>query len=175
MAGRIRKQAIVCLACFGMVVSQTGFAQTASPLTQDVRLGSRGTLRGNVVDHQGRTVANAPVAIQFNGVTVASTQTNKKGEFVITGLRGGVHTVVSAKNRKSARLWSASVAPPSADSAVVVQCVRQGVVRGQGEVIYEEGPYLDSSGAMLGGVAIAGAIIGIAAWADSNSSGPSSP
>lgn len=175
MSGRIWKQAIVCMSCLGMFVSQTGFAQISPRLAQDVRLGREGTLRGDVVDSQGRSIAHAPVSIRFNGVTVATTRTNTKGQFVVTKLRSGVHTIVSTAGRKSARLWSADAAPPSAKSAVVMQGGRHGVVRGQGEVVYEEGPYFDTSGALLGGIAVAGAIIGIAAWTDSKSGGPTSP
>lgn len=167
MSGQIRKQTIVCLACFGMIVPQASLANETRSAADDVRLGHGGTLKGSVVDRQGRPIANAPVSIQFNGITVAQARSNASGRFAVTGLRGGMHSVVTTTASQPTRLWSQKSAPPSAKSAVAV---RPGtIVRGQDDM------YFDASGALVGGIAVAGAIIGIAAWTDSKSGGPTSP
>jgi hypothetical protein len=168
------KRVVTCVACLGMLIPNTLNAGTSSSsMGDDVRLGEGGVLQGTIVDAQGRIQVGVPVHVRFNGVTVANAKTNQAGRFAVSGLRTGSHQVTTPTSRQMARLWSKGTAPASAKTAVVVSTPK--VVRGQEEVYYDEGPYFDASGALVGGLAVVGAIAGIAAWSDSRSSGPTSP
>ncbi|MFK7818255.1 MAG: carboxypeptidase-like regulatory domain-containing protein [Planctomycetaceae bacterium] len=167
------KRVVTCIACLGMLVPNTLATETAKPsLGTDVRLSQGGVLHGTIVDEQGRIRTGVPVRVRFNGLTIAQVKTNEAGRFAVSGLRTGTHEVVAPGSKQTARLWSNKTAPASAKTAVVVSAPK--VVRGQEDVYYEE-PYFDASGALVGGIAVVGAIVGIAAWSDSRSSGPSSP
>lgn len=170
------KRATVCLACIGMVAPQVAIASDKvpqSPKRADVSLTAGGTLNGSVVNAVGEAQAGVPVTVRFKGHTIAHATTNKSGRFAVRGLRGGVHEIVTPVSHTTQRLWSAAMAPKSARTAVVVK-PGPTIVRGQ-----DDDYYFDYGGALVGGLAVVGTIVGIAAWADSDSSGrsraPSSP
>ena len=108
------------------------FAQEAPAVRHaqisNVSLTNGGVLRGQVIDSQGKSVANAPVMISFAGGLVAKTTSNKNGLYSVKGLRGGLHHVVAGTNRSTVRLWSSS-APK--DSRNHMLSVTGSVVRGQ--------------------------------------------
>jgi len=96
----------------------------------DVALGSGGLLTGRVVDKHLGPCADIDVAIQVDGRAVATTRTDADGVFAVTGLRGGVHRVVTSDASQLLRLWADGTAPPrAARSAEIVRGAD--VVRGQ--------------------------------------------
>jgi Carboxypeptidase regulatory-like domain len=97
---------------------------------RDVALGPGGLLTGRVLDERLRPLVDADVAIQSDGRTVASTHADASGVFAITGLRGGVHQVVTPEASQFVRLWADGTAPPRAARSAEIVCGRD-VVRGQ--------------------------------------------
>ena len=127
------KRAAVCLACVGMVAPQAAMASdklTQSPTRVDVSLTAGGTLNGSVVNAAGEAQAGVPVTVRFKGHTVARAKTNTSGRFAVSGLRSGLHEVVTPVSHTTQRLWSADTAPKSAKTAVVVR-PNTLIVRGQ--------------------------------------------
>ena len=97
---------------------------------RDVALEPGGILRGQVVQPDGTPVTGARVTLRSANQTVAATSTNERGEFVVSGLRGGVYQIVLGDMQRTIRAWSANTAPATARSGVLL--VRSvSVVRGQ--------------------------------------------
>lgn len=165
------KRAAICLACIGLVVPQGAFGgQTKQPLApSDTRLSAGGTLAGSVVDAEGKALADVTVTVKFRGHIIARTTTTKTGRFAVSGLRGGVHDIVTPTGRATTRFWATGTAPRAANSAVTLRAGKA-IVRGQ-----DDGLYVDPAAAAIGGLAVVATIAGIAAWADSDSEGPTSP
>jgi hypothetical protein len=110
-------------------------AAMAAPATHaiapcDVALSDGGTLVGQLVDAQGAPLANAPVALLVGGKEVVRGTTNERGEFTVTGLKGGVYEVAAPGYQGIYRLWAPRTAPPAANQGMLM--VAQGdFVRGQ--------------------------------------------
>ncbi|MCA8982912.1 MAG: carboxypeptidase regulatory-like domain-containing protein [Planctomycetaceae bacterium] len=168
----VLKGAALGLACMGMMIPQQTFA--AGPVTAqvaskvqiaDVTL-TKGTLSGKVVDAQGQVVGGSVVKVSLGNQEVATTVTNKEGEFAVGNLNTGIYQVAAGDSRASVRLWDAQVAPPSAKSNVLI--VTGSTVRAQGP--------LGTNGTLLivgGGIIIAGTTIAIIESNDDDA--PASP
>jgi hypothetical protein len=101
-----------------------------APAVSDLALGPQGTLKGQVVDGQGRGLDGASVSIRQDGQEVAKTLTNRDGFFSATNLRGGTYEIVTGQSRSAYRVWTAQMAPPAArDQALIV--AQAPLVRGQ--------------------------------------------
>lgn len=100
------------------------------PAVLDVALDRGGLLRGQVIDAQGAAMKQAPVSIWFENRQVATSTTNDQGQFSVTGLRGGVHTVSAGQGGEVYRLWTAEAAPPSARNGTLV-ISGETILRGQ--------------------------------------------
>lgn len=125
------KRVALCVACVGMILPQGALvASDRAVQNTDIGLQAGGTLRGSVVDSQGKPVAGSPVVVLYKGMTIAQTKTNAQGAFAVQSLRGGVHEVRSATGRTVARLWAPNTAPQSAKTAALVVDGKD-VVRGQ--------------------------------------------
>ena len=104
--------------------------QTAEPSLQDVQLREGGVLTTRVVDTLGNPVAGEQVAIEFKGRQIASSVSDSDGLVAITGLRPGLHAIVTPMGTTACRFWSQGSAPPSAVSVPAVVSDSE-VVRGQ--------------------------------------------
>jgi hypothetical protein len=124
-------QVAVMLACCGVLAPPGISAATpASPGPQrDVALSAAGTLKGAVVNPEGRPLDGAIVAVHRNGQPFAQTVTRADGTFEVAGLRTGVHEVAVGQQIVSLRCWSTETAPPAAREEAVL--VVGNVVRGQ--------------------------------------------
>ncbi len=99
------------------------------PVTH-IALHRDGMLVGQVVNSQTLGQAGETVVVKFQGHTVATAKTKSNGQFVIRGLKPGLHQIESANSVASYQFWAAQTAPPAARPAVLV-VGDQGVVRGQ--------------------------------------------
>jgi hypothetical protein len=142
LAMKIFSNAIAAIACFGLLLPQSTFAQTASnaanhakPPVRDLVLGQGGTLQGQVVDAQNAPRAGTAVIVLAGGKKVRETTTDNKGHFVVDGLRSGLYAVGSEGGFGVYRTWTSVTAPPSTPSAALI--VESGeIVRGQSPLWY---------------------------------------
>ena len=125
----------------------------------DVGLTRGGTLKGRVTNGQGVGIENALVTLRKGKREVARVITDKKGNFKVTKLRGGVYRIAGGRGEQVFRLWAAKTAPPTALAKASVVSSRQ-VVRGQGDILGGLnagnllGIGLGATGAVLGGVSL---------------------
>lgn len=160
--------------CFGILLSSnaSAFDGARKQVARDIELTSDGTLQGQVRTSEGQLVENAEVELRYQGTPIARTTTGARGEFFITGVRGGAHDLHVGSMASPVRLWKSGTAPEGAVEGVVV-AGNENIVRGQaGPTYYEEPGYgyaPTSSGfglidvvtlAMLG-TAVAGLVIAI--------------
>lgn len=108
-------------------VKQTSEYQSA---LQDVKLEAGGVLTARVVDLQGNTVVGEPVSITFQGKQIASVVSDENGIAAVTGLRPGLHGIVTSTGTTACRLWNAETAPPTASEVPAVVCDAE-IIRGQ--------------------------------------------
>lgn len=120
---------IVLVAVAGTTLSASGiYAAEVAPATkattspiQDVALSAKGVLKGNVVDHQGRPMADQDVVVKQGRREIARAKTDAKGQFEVAGLQGGVYDVTSDKGTRTYRVWTSETAPKKArEQALVV-------------------------------------------------------
>lgn len=123
--------AAVVLACCGLLAPPGAFAAapTTAPTSRDITLTTTGSLRGSVLNGEGRPLDGAQVTVHRNGQEVARTVSRVDGSFEIAGMKNGVHELSVGQKVTAVRFWSSEIAPPaSRDEAVLV--VDNGV-RGQ--------------------------------------------
>jgi len=132
MKGTVIVQSIaVWLAMLGICVPQVAFAATPpQPQAIDVSLHEGGSLLGQVVDAQGKPLADSQVVLQNTNRKLASAKTGGNGFFAFRGLRGGVYQVVAAKGHGTFRAWAPGTAPPAAQQGALI-VAGQETVRGQ--------------------------------------------
>jgi hypothetical protein len=131
------------------IVSQSALAK--GPAIPDVALQDGGVLQGQLLDKSGAAKAATPVVVAQKGKVVVVAMTDKKGEFRIRGLRGGVYQLESEHGKGVYRLWAPKTAPPAAKSGVLM-IVDDSIVRGQDGTDY--GPAI--RGAVVGGLVVGG-------------------
>jgi hypothetical protein len=127
---------------------------------RDVALQPGGVLQGQVLDAQGKPSPDMAVSLLKGGVPgqpLATTRTDRAGQFQIAGLSGGLYGVQTSQSVTLCRLWAPNTAPPAALPAVMVA---QGddVARGQEG---EGGIFSGTGGSLLvvaGVTAVAAAI-----------------
>src|SRR5687768_8026968 len=96
------KLAVLCLGvspacCLAAEAVQAAKTEQAVPQALDVALERGGLLRGQVVDSQGAMMKAVPVSVWFENQQVAKTVSDDKGQFTVSGLRGGVHQVTAGQ------------------------------------------------------------------------------
>ena len=94
-----------------------------------MRLAAGGCLGGIVVDVQGVPVAQAPLVLRQSNREVAALPTDRQGQFLITGLQGGLYQLMIGPQVKLLRLWAAETAPPQAKPYAVLVVDDQVVIR----------------------------------------------
>lgn len=102
----------------------------ASPPAADVALGSRGRLRGTVVDAQGAPLSGRLVTLRQQGRVVTEVPTGRDGRFEVQGLEGGTYLVECEQGAVACRLWTAAAAPPAARGELLLPATAD-VARGQ--------------------------------------------
>jgi hypothetical protein len=137
---RFVKGAAVCLATLGTVLPQApAMADTqARPATKvqrtaslpDVALTAGGTLSGRVVDHTGKVLEGAKVALRQGDKEIATTLTDKDGIYQFKNLKGGTYGISSGNTDGTFRVWSERTAPPSAKEHALLVMGKNGA-RGQ--------------------------------------------
>lgn len=111
--------------------ASAGPATSASPLPiPDVKLAAGGCLSGLVVDVQGIPVSQAAVVLRQWNRQVAVVQSDRQGQFLVSGLPGGTYQLVVGPQARLLRAWAAETAPPQAKSVALV-VVGDQLVRGQ--------------------------------------------
>ena len=117
-----------------MMVAPPHLLFAADPATTqlagDIMLDANGTMRGSVVDPQGKPLDGASVVVLQGQQEVKRTASDKTGQFQVAGLRNGVYTLDVAGTSHRVRLWNADTAPPTASSVPAVVSDAE-VVRGQ--------------------------------------------
>lgn len=128
---RLIQGLMVVLAALGMILPQSVLAaDMAKPTVSDVKL-HKGQLWGQVVNPQGVPLAGETVKVWQDGRQMAESKTNTEGGFAFTQLqRGGVYHLTAAKGHGAYRVWSATMAPPTAQEGVLL-VAGQETVRGQ--------------------------------------------
>lgn len=135
----ISKRILMVCACLGIAcpqaISAEDVASAAAPKTarqnvSDVSLRTEGVLVGHVVNAQGEPVAGAKVTVLHGRDVIATTSSNRTGDFIVRKLRGGVHHVKAGQGSAVVRLWTNKVAPPSSRSSLTIVSDKS-VVRGQ--------------------------------------------
>ncbi len=162
------KTALVLLTGFGTLLPQqlvsasdtnpTVQKATAKQSVLDVSLDKSGKLTGFVVDAQGKPQVNESVSVMQGRNVVGKATTDSKGRFEVTGLKGGMYAIQSAKGQTAYRVWTTSAAPKTSKQyAVVVK--DNNLVRAQSDM---DGGLLggDTGSYLLGGAAITGVIVG---------------
>jgi len=171
-------QLATCLAVIMMLIP-TGGLQAEEVGTQvkstatDVIL-TNGTLTGQYVTTAGLPLDGAPVTVRKGGEQIATTTTNDKGIFQVTGLKGGVYEVSAAEGSQVVRTWEANIAPPNAkkfSTIVAGQTVRGQLLTGG---LLGFGGLSTRTLLIIGGVATVGTVLAIDAANDDDSS-PVSP
>lgn len=140
---RFVKGAAVSLATLGMVFPQAqlladGPQTPARPaakavqtaVTPDVALTTGGTLSGRVVDHTGKAIEGAQVAVRQGKTEVSKTVTNKEGIYSFKNIKGGVYQVASGNTEGTFRVWAERTAPPVAKEHALLVMGENGA-RGQ--------------------------------------------
>jgi hypothetical protein len=143
---RLFKTGLITLICLGLIVPGPLFQAMAAgadskletcsdegraPAVVDVALYDGGTLQGQVVDAQGKALAEVTVSIQQGDREIRRTVTDRSGRFRVAKLRGGTYRIVADEAVGVYRLWAPSTAPPSARPSALIVCGDQQLVLGQ--------------------------------------------
>ena len=104
--------------------------KTTIPAIVDVKLAPGGILRGRIVDVRAVGISKADVFVRQANGELTTTKTDIRGDFAISGLRGGVHQVVSGPVGCVVRAWAPKTAPPVAREGILI-VVGQDLVLGQ--------------------------------------------
>ena len=115
--------------CFGVLLSGPVMAGSQG-IIKDVELTADGTLYGQVYTPEGNSVADARVYLRYHGAPIAVAKSNAKGQFAISGVRGGAHEIVVGHVNHPVRLWNNGAAPKAATAAVGL-AVDETVIRAQ--------------------------------------------
>lgn len=99
-------------------------------VTQDVKLSKGGILMARIVDLQGNPVVGEQVAVMFRGKEIAAAVSDENGLAAVSGLRPGLHAIVTPTGTTACRLWNADTAPPTATTVPAVVSDAE-VIRGQ--------------------------------------------
>ncbi|MEJ7593568.1 MAG: carboxypeptidase-like regulatory domain-containing protein [Planctomycetaceae bacterium] len=97
---------------------------------QDVKLATGGILTARIVDPQGNPVVGEQVSVMFQGKEIASVVSDPDGVAAVSGLRPGLHAIVTPTGTIACRLWNADTAPPTATAVPAIVSDSE-IIRGQ--------------------------------------------
>jgi hypothetical protein len=104
--------------------------EKAEFVSYDVKLDASGKFAGKLTDASGVALVRAPVVLYQGRNELASTRTDKQGNFEFDKLRGGAYQLYTVGRQGMVRAWTHESAPPNtSESLLVVADYR--VVRGQ--------------------------------------------
>lgn len=95
-------------------------AMVASPAPIDVALAAGGALRGEVVNGAGHPLVGTVVRVRQGQEIIATRLTGRRGEFEVTGLRGGLYLIETEQTSRHCRLWTTGAAPPAAIDRLLI-------------------------------------------------------
>lgn len=116
--------------CFPAVAAESTVAKLKSaPRTAiELQMDANGSIRGKVVDRQGKSLSNAEVkVVSRDGSGIA--KTDAQGMFAMNGLTVGEYVIAVGKQSQKVRVWNAKTAPPNTAQAALL--VVGGAVRAQ--------------------------------------------
>ena len=138
----------------------------ARPKLRNVELAQGGTVRGRVLDIHGQPVAGTVVEISTKDAK-RTVETNGKGQFTLTGFRGGVCAIQVGDAKYGARLWTQGTAPPKSLRQFTIVNEPMVTIRGQND----NGMLIGMTSAQwLGLLLLAGGIAAIAISAEDDAS-----
>ena len=147
------------------VIAGSTAQANANPKLRNVELAKGGEVQGRVLDIHGRPVAGTTVELSTK-VGKRAAKTDKKGQFILTGLKGGVCVVKVGEANYGARLWKQGTAPPKSLKTISVVNDPNFVVRAQGDGLL----FGLTPAQLLGLGLVAGGIVAIAIAADDDAS-----
>lgn len=155
-----------CLPVVPAAAETPAIAPVARPIIRDVELGYGGLLVGRLLDANGRPLSGANVSIVAGESKLAETRSDADGVFAVSGLRGGVHQVVTPDTAQVCRLWTNGTAPPKTASSIEVVATED-VVRGQygpppGNRMWKKAKVWATNPFVIGGVVAAAVAIPVA-------------
>jgi len=170
---RYLTSAMAWLAVTGMCLPHVVLAGPPTPSRSpvaDIALRDGGILLGQVVNADGTPLPNLSVSRRSDNRELASGATNKDGYFAFAGLRTGTYQVVTPAGVGTYQVWSAAIAPPSAQPGALI--VAGDTVRGQ--YTPENYAHRLAKPLLIGGLIAAAIAIPIAV-ANANKAPPSGP
>lgn len=124
---------VVCWCICTLAMPQRGQAADPAPVRsviRDVALDGDGSLRGSLMNREGKPQANSDILLVKGNEIVTAAKTRDDGSFAIKLVRPGVYEIASANASSVYRVWNARSAPPAAQStAMLVES--NTIVRGQ--------------------------------------------
>ncbi len=116
--------------CYPVMAVDTAAAKSKSQSRTAVELQMQadGSIRGKVVDRQGKSIANAPVKV-VNRIGSAVAKTDANGMFAVQGISVGEYVIGIGSGSQKVRVWNAQTAPPK--TAQLALLVVGDTVRGQ--------------------------------------------
>jgi len=145
------------------------------PEISDVSLDRHGALHGSFVNSGGLPQAGILIIARQDKLDPRTARTDAKGDFTLSGLKGGNWNITVGSKTSWVRVWTADVAPPAAKSSLlltgkVLANPTATVIRGQSPdgglmAAFDTGT-LFSVGAGLAGVTLG--VIGISEASEAN-------
>jgi hypothetical protein len=84
----------------------------AAQQAADIALAPGGEFRGQVLDRNGQPSRDCELRISHGSQCIACVRTGKQGEYCVTGLRGGLHSIATNDGATLCRFWAPGTAPP---------------------------------------------------------------
>jgi hypothetical protein len=100
------------------------------PVIHDIRLDLQGTLRGRLIDLEGRPVIEETLELIREGQTITRTVSGPDGQFQFAQVAAGVYQIRFGTSMVVCRVWTDAAAPPVAKSQLIVLAAPP-LVRGQ--------------------------------------------
>ena len=100
------------------------------PVIHDIRLDLQDTLRGRLIDLEGRPVIEETLESIREGQTITRAVSGQDGQFQFPQVAGGVYQIRFGNSMVVCRVWTDAAAPPVAKSQLIV-LASPALVRGQ--------------------------------------------
>ncbi|MCL4207671.1 MAG: carboxypeptidase regulatory-like domain-containing protein [Pirellulaceae bacterium] len=95
-------------------------ASASRPVIHDVRLDSRGSLQGRMIDLDGQPAPQESLELLRNGQIVAQTVSGADGQFEFAQVPAGVYQIRFGSYMVVCRVWTEGAAPPAAKGQLTV-------------------------------------------------------
>jgi hypothetical protein len=111
------RQILVSMLVLSLLAPASASAAAPADVPQhaaDIALAAGGEFRGRVLDRNGRPSSDCEIRISHGRQCVACVRSGQQGEYVVTGLRGGLHSIATPDGATLCRFWAPGSAPPHA-------------------------------------------------------------